>query len=225
MPEHDDDTQNLALQDPPPARVEHSWEDEAELPLRPRRRLMTPLTGSLLAVLLLALGFIGGVLVQKGQGGSSTSAGGAFASRLAGLKGTGARSAGATTGAAASGGFGGFGAARANATTGTVTFIQGKTLYVETTEGGTVKVQTSTASSVTKTVKGTVHSIKPGETVVVTGSKGSSGAVQAESIRVGSTGAAGLFGGTGATGAAGASSSAKSGSGSTGEPQLFGPGG
>ncbi len=222
MPEHEPDTQDLALHEPPPVRVEEGWEDEPELPPRPRRRLMTPLTGSLLGVLLLALGFIGGVLVQKGQEGTSSPVRGAggFASRLAGLK-TGTRSAGGTAGAAA-GGFAGFASARGTA--GTVTFIQGGTLYVETTEGTTVKVKTSAASSVTKTVKGTVHSIKPGETVLVTGSKSSSGAVQAESIRVGSTGAAGLFGGTGATGSS-TSTTSKSSSGSSGEPQLFGPGG
>ena len=97
MPEHQaPDTQDLALEEAPPVRVEEHWEDEPELPPRPRRRLMTPLTGSLLGVLLLALGFIGGVLVQKGQEGSSSPAAGAggFASRLAALK-TGARTAGA----------------------------------------------------------------------------------------------------------------------------------
>jgi hypothetical protein len=224
MPEHIDDTQDLALEEPPPEQLEQSWEDEVELPPRPRRRLMTPLTGSLLGVLLVALGFIGGVLVQKGQEGSSgaSPAGGGFASRLAGLKATGARS-GGTTGAAA-GAFGGFSSARANATTGTVTFIQGKTLYVETSEGDTVKVQTSAASAVTKTVKGTVHSIKPGETVVVTGSKASSGAVQAESIRVGSTGAAGLFGGAGTGGGTGAGAGSTTSGKSSSEPQLFGSG-
>jgi hypothetical protein len=223
MPEHDDDTRDLALEEPPPVRVEERWEDEPELPPRPRRRLLTPLTGSLLGVLLAALGFIGGVLVQKGQEGSSgtTSARGAFASRLAGLK-TGA---GASAKGAAGSAFGAFGGARANATTGTVTFIQGKTLYVETTEGATVKVQTSAAAAVTKTVKGSVGSIKPGETVVVTGSKGSNGAVQAESIRVGSAAGAGIgalfgAGSTGATGGTG-----KSSSGSTGEQALFGRGG
>jgi hypothetical protein len=197
-----------------------------ELPPRPRRRLfgagVSPVPLALLAVFLIACGFIGGVLVQKGQEGSSSSGGatGGFASRLAGLR-TGARSAGATggTGASTAGATGAFGAARGNATTGKVTFIQGKTLYVETTEGTTVKVQTSAASAVTKTVKGTVHSIKPGETVVVTGSKASSGAVQAESIRVGSTGATGLFGGAATT--TGSTTTGKSSS----EPQLFGPGG
>ncbi len=217
MSERQENTQDLAVEEPPPVRVEESWEDEPALPPRPRRRLMTPLTGSLLGVLLLALGFIGGVIVQKGQEGGSTSGAsgaGGFASRLAGLKAA-SRSSTGTTGAAGTGGFG----APTNATSGKVTFVQGRTLYVETTEGTSIKVQTSATSAVTKTVKGTVHSIKPGETVLVTGSKASSGAVQAESIRVGSTGAAGLFGRAATT--AGSTTTGKSSS----EPQLFGPGG
>ena len=61
-------------------------------------------------------------------------------------------------------------------------------------EGNTVKVTTSPASSITKTVKADVHGIHPGETVVVRGTKGASGAVSAESISV-SAGAAGSGGG------------------------------
>ena len=42
-------------------------EYEEQLPHRPRRRLMTPFNLSLLGVLLVAGGFIGGVFVEKGQ--------------------------------------------------------------------------------------------------------------------------------------------------------------
>jgi hypothetical protein len=109
MQDHDNETNDLALEEPAPVRVQEAWQDEPELPPRPRRRLMTPLTASLLGVLLAALGFIGGVLVQKGQEGSTGAAGGgAFASRLAGLK-TGAR---AGTGAAGGTGAAAVGAAR-----------------------------------------------------------------------------------------------------------------
>ena len=70
-------------------------------------------------------------------------------------------------------------------------------------EGNTVKVTTSPASTITKTVKADVHGIHPGETVVVRGAKGSDGAVSAESISVSAAGADGgglgaLFGGGGA---------------------------
>ncbi len=73
------------------------------------------------------------------------------------------------------------------------------------TEGNTIKVTTSPASSITKTVKSDVHGIHPGETVVVRGAKGSGGAVSAESISVsaagvgpgGGGGLGALFGGGG----------------------------
>ena len=68
-------------------------------------------------------------------------------------------------------------------------------------EGNTVKVTTSPATSVTKTVKADVKGIHPGETVLVTGAAGANGAISAESIRVGWRAAAvsaALFGGSGA---------------------------
>jgi hypothetical protein len=188
------------------------WLQEPELPRRPRRRLLG--TGAnraflaLLAVLLVACGFIGGVLVEKGQTSSSpaaTGAAGGFASRLAALRG-GTSSTGSAAAAASGGGFGGLlGAGGARPTAGTVAYLAGDTLYVTNAEGNTVKVTTSAATSVTKTVGATVKAIRPGETVTVTGTTGAGGAVSAESIRVGSTGGglAALFGGGAGAGASG----------------------
>jgi len=206
------------------------WLDEpAELPPRPRRRLLgaggNPLALGLLAVLLLACGFIGGVLVEKGQtsSGSGSSAGSAssLASRFAALRGgTGGSGAAGATGSAG----GGFAAAFAGAgggtrpTAGTVAYLAGGTLYVTNSEGNTIKVKTSQATSVEKTVKTSVKAIHPGETVTITGTSGSSGAVSAESISVGAGGGglAGLFGG--------AKASTGSSSGGGGEAALFGSG-
>src|ERR1700746_3923577 len=54
------------------------WLEEAsELPRRPRRGLLAPIPLALLGVLLAACGFIGGVLVEKGQGSPTSSAAGA----------------------------------------------------------------------------------------------------------------------------------------------------
>jgi len=200
------------------------WADEPseapldELPPRPRRRLLG--TGrdarirlALLAALLLACGFIGGVLVEKGQTSSSSpsssSAGTAsgLASRFRALR-EGTSSAG--TGASSTGGF-------TPPTSGTVSYLSGDTLYVTNSEGNTVKVTTSAGTSVTKTVKSAVKAIHPGETVTVTGTTGAGGAVTAESISVGSSGGglAALFGRSG--------SSSGSGGGSSGGGQaLFG---
>jgi len=221
-------------------------EAREELPRRPRRRLLAPTPVALLIVLMTACGFIAGVLVEKGQGSSAGSAGAAsgLAARLAGLRG--GTTAGGATGASRSGSGGGGGLAGAfagagAAASGQVAFIQGGELYVTNAEGNTVKVTTSPGSTVTKTVKSSVKDIHPGETVVVTGSKGSGGVVSAESIRVGggaSGGLAALFGGAGAGGSSGSagaggsgaasrgsrSSGGGAGGGSSGGPALFGPG-
>jgi hypothetical protein len=216
---------------------EDDWPEEGvELPRRPRRRLLTPVPIALAAVLLTACGFIGGVLVEKGQGTSSSSTGAAsgLAARFAGLRGTGAgtgtSAAGASAGGASAGGFAGGAGGAGGATTGQVAFIQGSTLYVTNTQGNTVKVNTSPASTVTKTVSSSVKAIHPGETVVIVGAAGAGGTVSAESIRVGGGGGLGsLFGGSsgsaGGTGASSGGTGAGGGGTGSGGPALFGSGG
>ena len=90
------------------------WAEEPveELPRRPRRRLLgaggNPIALALLGVLLIACGFIGGVLIEKGQSTSSSSSGAAagLASRFAALRGgaSGTGTSGASTGGAAAAG-------------------------------------------------------------------------------------------------------------------------
>jgi hypothetical protein len=224
------------------------WLEEAqELPPRPRRRVLAPLPLALLAALAIACGFIAGVLVEKGQSGGSTAvagSGGAFASRLAALRGsTGSGGAGSAVASSSStgsgtaagtaatssptnaGGLGG--GAGASATVGQVAYVDKGMLYVTTSEGNTVKVTASSGASVTKTVKASIKAIHPGETVVVAGTSSAGGAVSASSIRIGSVasaigGGSALFAGS----AAGGASSGSSGSGGPtgGERQLFGQG-
>jgi hypothetical protein len=199
-------------------------EEPEELPRRPRRRLFgvgaNPIFLALLGVLLIAGGFIGGVLVEKGETSSSSPTSGAagLASRFAALR-RGAAGAGAGAGSAFTGGATGSNGGFARPTAGTVAYLAGSTLYVTNAEGNTVKVTTSAGTSVTKTVKSSVKGIHPGEALTVTGATGPNGAVSAESISVGTSGGglAALFGGSGA-------SSSSTGKGS-GEPSLFGNGG
>jgi hypothetical protein len=229
-------TEELAYE---PIAEDDDWprEPDEELSPRPRRRLLgaggNPIALGLAVVLLIACGFIGGVLVEKGQTSSSTTAGSGlagFASRFASLRGSGSgtgvggtQTGGKTGAGALAGAFGGAG----GATVGEVSFVSGSTLYVTDAEGNTVKVATSAASSITKTVKTDVHGIHPGETVVVRGSKGANGAVDAESISVGGAGGtaggglASLFAGAGAStrGSSPAGGSSRSGAGG---PALFG---
>lgn len=202
-----------------------------ELPGRPRLRLLAPVPLALLSILLVACGFIAGVLVEKHQ---TTSTGGASALSSSGGLPTGSGSAasrfrellGGTRGAVPGSRSGAAGAlAGAGVTTGEVAYVRNGTLYVKNSEGNTVRVKAAPGSSVTKTVTTKVDSIHPGETVVVRGSRGSGGAIQASSITVGSSGGAGLFGsafagrgGTGSTSTGGA----KSAPGASEQP-LFGP--
>jgi hypothetical protein len=207
-------------------REEERWSDGLdELPPRPRRRLLAPLPVALLAVLMIACGFIAGVLVEKDQG-SSGGAGAAstagLASRFAALRGRAATGAGGSASATPT-------TAGGAATVGQVAFVDGDTLYVTTAEGNTVKVTTSPGSTVTKTVKASVGGIHPGETVVVTGASGQNGTISASSIRIGAAGGLGggglgaLLGGSGGSG--GSDGGAASGGGRSGEQQLFGGGG
>jgi hypothetical protein len=211
----------------PPAYEPIAGQDEwlaepEELPRRPRRRLFgkggNPIFLALLGVLLIACGFIGGVLIEKGETSSSTGSGAAasLASRFRALRGG--------TGSTATGGSAGASSGFVRPTAGTVAYLAGSTLYVTNSEGNTVKVTTSAATSVTKTVKSSVAGIHPGETVTITGTTGSGGAVSAESISVGSSagGLAALFGGAGAGTGAGKGGAGGSGG---GEPSLFGSGG
>jgi hypothetical protein len=208
------------------AEEENEWpEDESELPRRPRRRLLAPIPLALLAVLLIACGFIGGVLVQKGQGGTASPGGGAsgFPS-LSALKGS--LPAGAPGGTSSSGGSGAKGGAGAfpglagagsggGVTTGEVAYVRGNTLYVTDSQGNTVKVSAAAGVKVTKTVSTKASSIHPGATVVVLGSKAKNGSISASSISVSSAA-------SGSTSSAGTSpSSAGS---SSGTPSLFGSG-
>jgi hypothetical protein len=207
-----------------PLDEQDEWlEDAEELPPRPRRRLLgtgaNPIFLALLGVLAIACGFIGGVLVEKGQTSSGAAAGGAtgLAARFAALRG----GTSGTTGRAGAGGAAalfGAGAGANRPTSGTVAYLAGDTLYVTNTEGNTVKVKTSAGTNVTKNVKASVSGIHPGEAVTVTGATAADGTVSAESISVGSSGGAlsALFGGSSAR-----SSSGKSGG---GEQALFGGG-
>ncbi len=174
--------------------------DLEELPPRPRRRLLgagaNRVQLALLAVLLVACGFIGGVLVEKGQTSSGTATRAGLASALAsprdsrGGAGGPAGNPAAPSGGGGAGGFAG-GALRGRlagggTTVGEVAYISGSTLYVSDFEGDTVKVTTSAGSTITRTVNAHLHDIHPGETVLIRGSKSPTGTISAESISMGS---------------------------------------
>jgi len=164
---------------------------------RPRAKLPS-LTLVLAAVVVASAGFLGGALVGKHYGSSSSGNLAAAFSRLAGARASATASAGSGSGGTGSGtgsgsgfGFGGgrggtFGAG--NATIGTIKLIDGRTVYVQTTAGDIVQVATSAETKVTISSAVPVKDLQPGETVIVEGSKNSSGAIAATSISQASLG-------------------------------------
>jgi hypothetical protein len=199
MPDRDD--RLLEIDDP----YEEDWEpvgedvDDGSLPPRPRRRLVTPLTAALATVLVAALGFIGGVQVQKHEdkGGGSGSGDGAQAA-LAAARGS--ATGGARSGFGGGRGFGGgSGGAQGAPTVGSVANKHGSTLYVKDSDGNTVRVKTTSHSKISRTASTSAGAIHPGDTVVVQGTKSSSGTITATQINATASGVTsglgGLFGG------------------------------
>jgi hypothetical protein len=188
--------------------LDDDWEaDEEPLPKRPRRRLVTPISATLAGALVGALGFIGGVEVQKSQDNGSSSGNGAAAAFASAGGGGAARGGFGRGGGAGPQGAGGPGGAQSNATVGSVANKKGSTLYVKDSDGNLVRVKTTSHSKINRTASTTAGAIHPGDTVIVQGSKSSSGTITATQIQATSSsatsGLAGLFGGGGFAGGGG----------------------
>lgn len=157
----------MSIYQPPTAPVD---EMSAQLPGR-LRRLAAPSTRTVLvSLMLVAVGFGGGVLEARHKGvtvGSSSATAG-FAGAAAGR----------TAAAGAPGGTGGQG----GMTFGTVKLVDGDTLYITTTNGSVVKVTTSKTTKVQVSKTSTSGDLKAGASVVVQGTADASGNVTAISI-------------------------------------------
>ena len=148
---------------------------------RSRHGLALPrLTKLLVALVVAAAAFAGGVFAQRHWG--TTSSGGSCdgCGRFLRHGGASAAATGGTsgTGGGAAGGF-------AAATIGQVAYLKGTTLYVTDTSGNTVKVTVPKGTPVTKSVTTSLKGVRPGDTVVIRGSQGKNGTVSATSISVG----------------------------------------
>jgi hypothetical protein len=177
----------------------YDWEpeDDEPLPKRSRRRLVTLVSAALAGALVAALGFIGGVEVQKGQDdGSGGNAAAAQAS--AGTGGGGAGRAGFGRGGGGAGGqFGGAGGAtgQGTPTVGSVANKKGSTLYVKDSDGNLVRVKTTSHSKINRTASASAGAIHPGDTVIVQGTTSKDGTVTATQINATASGATGGLGG------------------------------
>lgn len=161
-----------------PPQADHLAE---ELAVRPQRAKLPRVTLALGSAVLVAAGFIGGVVAQKHYGGSSggaASRAASFASAFTrgGTGGTGGRTGGFGAGGFGGGGFGG------SSISGTVTVVSGDTLYVTGTNGTVYTVTTSGSTTVSIASSGSLSQLKPGQTVTIAGSADSSGNVTATSI-------------------------------------------
>jgi hypothetical protein len=157
----------------------------------------------LAGLVLLAGGFVGGLQAQKHWGTASTAsgfpAGGFGAGTGAGrYGGAGRAGAGAYGGSGFGQGTGGTGqgtgqgtgtgqagataAPAAAGTTGTVKLVDGATIYVQTSDGNVVTVNTNGKTTVSAASKSALSSIKAGQTVTVQGAAGADGAVTATSV-------------------------------------------
>jgi hypothetical protein len=171
-------------------------EGDDEWPVRgPAKGLRLSIPGAaLVTILLVAGGFWGGAALEKHHsGGSSASAASSLAARFRGLGGgttgtTGTSTTGTTGRSGAAGGFGGFGGfggaggASTAAATGTLSVVDGKTLYILTTTGSLVKVTLGTSTTITRSATTQAVDLRPGDTVVVQGTTAKNGDVAATSV-------------------------------------------
>jgi hypothetical protein len=155
------------------------------LPMRRRRFAFGRAPMALSAVLILALGFIGGVEVQKHQGTTSASSAAASPAAFAG----GAR------GGGFAGALGGGAGGTSDFVTGTVANKKGGYIYVKDSDGNLVRVKTSSSSTITRNTKTHTASIHPGDTVVVQGTKSKNGTVTATRVNASAAGVGGGAGG------------------------------
>jgi hypothetical protein len=155
----------------------------AVLTRRPRAKLPS-MTLALAAIVVLSAGFLVGAMVGKHYGNSGSSNLAAEFRGLAATRAGASASPSAGASGAAGSGFAGRGGAfgAGNATVGTIKLIDGAIVYVQTTAGDIVQVATSAGTKVTISTTVPVKDLTPGETVIVEGSKNSSGAIAATSI-------------------------------------------
>ncbi len=177
------------------------WDDDGGddvIPPRPRGRLLRPLPLALIAVIIAAAGFLGGIEAQKGSEGGSTASGfpgggnlPSFAKAAEGAAGESASAGGSeaggegtagapTAGGSEAAGLPSFGASEA-AASGTVSSVEGHTIYVKESDGTTVAVKVGDGATVTRDSNVAAKKIHPGDTVTVEGSKHGS-TVRASSI-------------------------------------------
>jgi hypothetical protein len=210
-------TSHTNREDPPMSAVpydshEQNWDtteqEHSMTPGRPRRRFFNRRSAALAAMITCAAGFYAGIQVEKGQLASTASAATTSATTGATGAAAGARTGAAAGGAGAAGGFagrfGGGGGGGGNASLGTISSVNGNTIYLTDTTGNTVKVTLSSSTKLTKSLGVSKSALHPGDSVVIQGVKNSNGTLVATSVS--DSGARATGGGSTGGGSTGASS-------------------
>ncbi len=143
----------------------------------------------LVGVVVLVVGFLGGILTHRAYAGTGSGTGTQAAGPNGGTgRGYGFGRSGAS--GAPNGGYGngngtgtGFGG-----TVGTVDHVSGNTVYVKTSDGKIVKVTVGSGTTISITKDGKVTDLSAGQSVVVQGQTGSDGSVNANRITEGQQG-------------------------------------
>jgi hypothetical protein len=155
-----------------------------------RTRITTPLTRVLLALVVIAVAFLGGALLDRWQRPASSAT-----SNLASIAGRFGGGNGGATGA--SGASGASGAAGGGATIGTVKLVDGTNVYVQDLQGNTIKVTTKPTTTVSVSKTGKASDLAPGSTVIVQGKQNADGTSMAATSISQTTGLGGGGGGFG----------------------------
>jgi hypothetical protein len=164
-----------------------------------RRRFFNRKTAALGAVVACAAGFLAGIEIEKSQlSGTASAATAPAGSAASAATGTGARAGFGFGGGAAGGGGGG-------ASFGTVSSVNGNTIYLTEASGNTVKVTLSSATKITKSQSTSKSSLRPGDSIVVQAATSKNGTLAATSVsdsgaRLARPGAGAASGGSTTTG-------------------------
>jgi Domain of unknown function (DUF5666) len=151
-----------------------------------RRPLVLALGGVGAAVILVGAGFLAGLSVHRSDTTSLISGSGGALSNQAPGNGRGYPFGGGG-GGFPGGGDDGRGSASGLAVVGRITAVSGSTLTVSSRRGTTVRVTTTSATTVDGTAGGSLSALKVGEFVLVTGTESSDGSIAATSIRTAQT--------------------------------------